>query len=142
MLRGLLMLRKSWIAGIIAVACAIGIVFANDGLLERLEAYARKIDPRITQVMASIAGEYEVIMVARHDGLMAADVRPLVRLSINVIAESNGRREQGSAGGGGGRRHGHTARYVTHHPPAHCRIRPAPDPECSASGQHRTAGSV
>jgi TldD protein len=51
--------------------------------------------------MASIAGEYEVIMVARHDGLMAADVRPLVRLSINVIAESNGRREQGSAGGGG-----------------------------------------
>ena len=70
-------------------------------LLERLEAYARKIDPRITQVVASIAGEYEVIMVARHDGLMAADVRPLVRLSINVIAESNGRREQGSAGGGG-----------------------------------------
>jgi TldD protein len=40
-------------------------------------------------------------MVARHDGLMAADVRPLVRLSINVIAEINGRREQGSAGGGG-----------------------------------------
>ena len=51
--------------------------------------------------MANIAGEYEVVMVARHDGLMAADVRPLVRLSINVIAESNGRREQGSAGGGG-----------------------------------------
>lgn len=70
-------------------------------LLERLESFARKIDPRITQVMASIAGEYEVVMVARHDGLMAADVRPLVRLSINVIAESNGRREQGSAGGGG-----------------------------------------
>ncbi len=70
-------------------------------LLERLESFARKIDPRITQVMANIAGEYEVVMVARHDGLMAADVRPLVRLSINVIAESNGRREQGSAGGGG-----------------------------------------
>ena len=70
-------------------------------LLERLESYARKIDSRITQVMASIAGEYEVIMVARHDGVIAADVRPLVRLSINVIAESNGRREQGSAGGGG-----------------------------------------
>jgi TldD protein len=66
-----------------------------------LESFARKIDPRITQVMANIAGEYEVVMVARHDGLMAADVRPLVRLSINVIAESNGRREQGSAGGGG-----------------------------------------
>ena len=70
-------------------------------LLERLETYARKIDPRITQVTASIAGEYEVMMVARHDGVMAADVRPLVRLSINVIAESNGKREQGSAGGGG-----------------------------------------
>ncbi len=70
-------------------------------LLERLENFARKTDPRITQVMASIAGEYEVIMVARHDGLVAADVRPLVRVSIQVIAESNGRREQGSSGGGG-----------------------------------------
>ncbi|WP_371133745.1 metallopeptidase TldD-related protein, partial [Methylotenera sp.] len=70
-------------------------------LLERLESFARKLDTRISQVTASIAGEYEVVMVARHDGVMAADVRPLVRLSINVIAESNGRREQGSAGGGG-----------------------------------------
>ena len=70
-------------------------------LLERLEMLARKADPRITQVMASIAGEYEVVMVARHDGMMAADIRPLVRLSIQVIAEQNGRREQGSAGGGG-----------------------------------------
>jgi TldD protein len=70
-------------------------------LLERLEGYARKMDTRITQVTASIAGEYEVVMVARHDGVMAADVRPLVRIGINVIAESNGRREQGSAGGGG-----------------------------------------
>jgi TldD protein len=70
-------------------------------LLERLESIARKIDSRISQVTASIAGEYEVVMVARHDGVMAADVRPLVRLGINVIAESNGRREQGSAGGGG-----------------------------------------
>lgn len=70
-------------------------------LLERLESFARKLDPRISQVTASIAGEYEVVMVIRHDGVMAADVRPLVRLSINVIAESNGRREQGSSGGGG-----------------------------------------
>jgi len=70
-------------------------------LLERLESIARSLDPRISQVTASIAGEYEVIMVARHDGVMAADVRPLVRLGINVIAENNGRREQGSAGGGG-----------------------------------------
>jgi len=70
-------------------------------LLEKLESYARKLDPRVAQVMASIAGEYEVVMVARHDGVMAADVRPLVRLSIQVIAEQDGRREQGSAGGGG-----------------------------------------
>ncbi len=70
-------------------------------LLERLETLARQQDPRVTQVMASLAAEYEVVMVARHDGMMAADVRPLVRLSIQVIAEANGRREQGSAGGGG-----------------------------------------
>ncbi len=70
-------------------------------LLERLETFARKADPRITQVMASVAGEYEVVLVARHDGVMAADIRPLVRLSIQVIAEHHGRREQGSAGGGG-----------------------------------------
>ncbi len=70
-------------------------------LLERLEQFARKIDPRVSQVMASIAGEYEVVMVARSDGVMAADVRPLVRISIQVIAEHHGRREQGSSGGGG-----------------------------------------
>ncbi|MDR2874583.1 MAG: metalloprotease TldD [Methylobacillus sp.] len=70
-------------------------------LLERLENYARALDPRITQVMASLAGEYEVVMVARHDGMMAADIRPLVRLSIQVIAEENGKREQGGSGGGG-----------------------------------------
>jgi TldD protein len=70
-------------------------------LLERLEGHARALDPRVVQVMAGLAGEYEVVLVARSDGLMAADVRPLVRLSITVIAEENGRREQGSAGGGG-----------------------------------------
>jgi len=70
-------------------------------LLERLEAHARALDPRVVQVMAGLAGEYEVVLVARSDGLMAADVRPLVRLSLTVIAEENGRREQGSAGGGG-----------------------------------------
>jgi len=70
-------------------------------LLERLEQFAKQIDPRVTQVMASIGGEYEVVMVARSDGVMAADVRPLVRVSIQVIAEQNGRREQGSSGGGG-----------------------------------------
>ena len=70
-------------------------------LLERLERIARSLDPRVTQVMASLAGEYEVVMVARSDGMQAADVRPLVRLSLQVIVEAEGRREQGGAGGGG-----------------------------------------
>jgi TldD protein len=70
-------------------------------LLERLERLARARDPRVTQVMASLAGEYEAIIVARSDGMIAADVRPLVRLSLNVIVEEGGRREQGMAGGGG-----------------------------------------
>jgi TldD protein len=55
----------------------------------------------VVQVMAGLAGEYEAVMVARSDGLMNADIRPLVRLSVTVIIENNGRREQGSAGGGG-----------------------------------------
>ena len=70
-------------------------------LLERLERHARALDPRITQVMAHLAGEYDVVLIARSDGGLAADVRPLVRLSLQVIVESDGRREQGSAGGGG-----------------------------------------
>ncbi len=70
-------------------------------LLERLERYARALDKRVTQVMASLAGEYEVVLIARNDGLLAADVRPLVRLSLQVIVEDGDRREQGSAGGGG-----------------------------------------
>ncbi len=70
-------------------------------LLHRLEAYARAIDPRVSQVMASLASEYEVIYLAGLDGRHAADIRPLVRLSLQVIVEENGRREQGSAGGGG-----------------------------------------
>ncbi len=70
-------------------------------LLERVEGYARALDPRVVQVMAGLAGEYEVVMVARSDGMMNADIRPLVRLSVTVIVESNGKREQGSAGGGG-----------------------------------------
>ena len=70
-------------------------------LLEKLERYARALDPRITQVMAGLAGEFEVILVARQDGLLVADVRPLVRVSLQVIAEEKGQREQGIAGGGG-----------------------------------------
>ncbi|MEW5771411.1 MAG: metalloprotease TldD [Pseudomonadota bacterium] len=70
-------------------------------LLHRLEDHARKFDPRVTQVIASLAGEYEVVFVTRLDGRSAADVRPLVRVSLQVIVEADGKREQGSAGGGG-----------------------------------------
>jgi TldD protein len=69
-------------------------------LLERIESLCRARDPRVVQVMATLAAEYEVVLVARADGLLAPDVRPLVRLSVQVIAEANGRREQGSSGGG------------------------------------------
>jgi TldD protein len=83
-------------------------------LLERLEKFARALDPRITQVMASLAGEYEVVMIARHDGMMAADIRPLVRVSVQVIAEADGKREQGSAGGGGRFDYGYFTDEVLH----------------------------
>ena len=70
-------------------------------LLGKVEKLARAKDPRVAQVMAGLASEYDVVMVARADGTLAADVRPLVRLSVTVIAEQKGRREVGSAGGGG-----------------------------------------
>ncbi len=70
-------------------------------LLEKLEQMARAMDPRIKQVMASMAAQYEVVFVARADGVRAADIRPLVRVNVQVIVEQNGRREQAGAGGGG-----------------------------------------
>ncbi len=70
-------------------------------LLERAEKMARAIDPRVVQVMASLGGTYEVILIARGDGTVAADVRPLVRCSLTVVVEQDGRRETGSSGGGG-----------------------------------------
>jgi len=71
------------------------------GLLERVERMARARDPRVVQVMAGLGAEYDVVLVAGSDGRLAADVRPLVRLSLTVIAEQNGRREVGHGGGGG-----------------------------------------
>ena len=71
------------------------------GLLERVEKMARARDPHVAQVMASLGMEYDVIMVAGSDGRLAADVRPLVRLSLTVVVERNGRRETGHGGGGG-----------------------------------------
>ncbi|HLA74889.1 MAG TPA: metalloprotease TldD [Gammaproteobacteria bacterium] len=70
-------------------------------LLEAIDLEARRLDPRIKQVMVSLGGEQDVVLVVGSDGTLAADVRPLVRLNVSVIAEQNGRREQGSAGGGG-----------------------------------------
>lgn len=70
-------------------------------LLQSIDIEARKADPRVSQVMASLAGVFEVILVVATDGTLAADIRPLVRINVTVIAEHKGRREQGSAGGGG-----------------------------------------
>jgi TldD protein len=70
-------------------------------LLRQIDTYARSLDSRVNQVMASLSASHETILVASTDGTLAADVRPLVRVSIAVIAEQNGRREQGSDGGGG-----------------------------------------
>lgn len=74
---------------------------AKVALLERVERLAKAKDPRVVQVMAGLASEYDVVLVARADGTLAADVRPLVRLSVTVIVEQAGRREVGSSGGGG-----------------------------------------
>jgi TldD protein len=74
-------------------------------LLEKVEKLARAKDKRVVQVMAGLASEYDVVLIARADGTLAADVRPLVRLSVTVIAEQKiageMRREVGSGGGGG-----------------------------------------
>ena len=70
-------------------------------LLADLDVRARALDPRIIQVIASLVGVHEIVLVQASDGTLAADVRPLVRINVSVIMESNGRREQGYAGGGG-----------------------------------------
>ncbi|HZP12852.1 MAG TPA: metalloprotease TldD [Nevskiaceae bacterium] len=70
-------------------------------ILRRVDVAARAADPRVKQVIATLAGSFETVLVAAADGTLAADLRPLVRLSVNVIAEHNGRREQASSGAGG-----------------------------------------
>jgi TldD protein len=69
--------------------------------LERVDRETRRIDPRIKQVMASVSSSFDVVMVADSDGTLVADVRPLVRFNVSVIAEQDGRRETGFAGMGG-----------------------------------------
>lgn len=70
-------------------------------LLQRLDVAARALDSRVKQVVASLSGVHEVILVAASDGTLTADVRPLVRMNVSVIVEDGGKREQGYAGGGG-----------------------------------------
>jgi TldD protein len=103
-------------------------------LLERLEQFARTLDPRVVEVMAHIAGTWEVVLVARSDGHLAADVRPLVRVSITVIMVESGRREQGYAGGGGRYDYGYFtderlheyAREAVHQASVNLAAKPAP----------------
>jgi len=70
-------------------------------LLSQIDEAARAIDPHIRQVNVSLMGMQETILILNSDGSMSADIRPLVRLNIHVIAEKKGHREQGFAGGGG-----------------------------------------
>ena len=78
--------------------------FANEAkvaLLRRVDALVRALDPRVQQAMVSLSGGVDTVLVARSDGVLAGDVRPLVRMNIQVIVEQNGRRESGFAGFGG-----------------------------------------
>ena len=70
-------------------------------LLHRVDSAARAADKRVQEVSASLTGVYELVLVAATDGTLAADVRPLVRLSVSVLVEEDGKRERGSSGGGG-----------------------------------------
>ena len=70
-------------------------------VLREVDAHARARDPRVKQVVVSLASTLDTVLVAAADGTLAADVRPLVRLNVQVIVEQGGRREQGHAGGGG-----------------------------------------
>jgi len=79
-----------------------GMDFAKrTGVLAEIDAYARGRDPRVRQVMASLAGEWQAVQIIRADGTRVADLRPLVRLNVSVVVESGGRRETGSYGTGG-----------------------------------------
>ena len=69
-------------------------------LLHQVEAHARQVDSRVTQVIASLSGVYETVLVAASDGTYGTDIRPLVRLNCSVLVEENGKRERASSGGG------------------------------------------
>jgi len=74
---------------------------AKVALLNALDVAARRHDPRIVNVMASLAIEQKIVLVVNSFGVVVGDVQPLVRLSLTCIAEENGKREHGTSGGGG-----------------------------------------
>ncbi len=82
-------------------------------LLERADKYARSLDPAVTQVIVSLSGVYEEVLVAASDGTLAADIRPLIRFNCSVLVERNQRRERGSAGGGGRRNYSYFLEEVS-----------------------------
>ncbi|HEY5703024.1 MAG TPA: metalloprotease TldD [Gammaproteobacteria bacterium] len=95
--------HKQYPAALYAPLDPVASISAEDkvNLLKRIDAEARKRDPRVKQVLVGLSGQQSTMLVAGSDGTLAADVRPLVRLNVNVIVEENGRIEKGSAGGGG-----------------------------------------
>lgn len=69
-------------------------------ILQEIDAYVRRRDPRVKQVSVSVAGQWQAVAILRAGGELAGDIRPLVRLSINVVVEQDGRMESGSSGAG------------------------------------------
>ncbi len=92
---------------------------AKVDVLKRLDAYLRAADPRVKQVMVSLSGGVDTVLIARSDGVLGADIRPLVRLNVQVIVEQNGRRESGYSGGGG--RYDYTELFASGRPEAFAR---------------------
>ncbi|MBS0575249.1 MAG: metalloprotease TldD [Proteobacteria bacterium] len=92
---------------------------AKIAALRRVDELLRAADPRVKQVIVSLAGGVRTVLIARADGTLAADVRPLVRFNVQVIVEAKGRREQGYSGGGG--RHGYVELFAGGKPEAWAR---------------------
>jgi len=78
-------------------------IFETDkiALLEQISRFAHQEDERVKRVKVCLSGVYETVLIVNTEGMISADVRPMVRLDVQVIVESNGRREQGYSGGGG-----------------------------------------
>ncbi|HSG51357.1 MAG TPA: DNA gyrase modulator, partial [Rheinheimera sp.] len=85
-------------------------------MLHQIEAYIRTLDSRAEQVMVSLSGVYEEVLVAASDGTFASDIRPLVRLNCSVLLQQGDRRERGSAGGGGRTDYSYFSELVSNEP--------------------------